>query len=327
MVPLCEPREEQFAHIEELEERLRRVESEALETPLGGVSLTADGMVKVGQYASALSESGFGALVRALGISIDYAMDVCDTELLVLSVNRLAAGRRDKVKVHAVDGQVVNITGPKVNAVPNRLLVANCRPHLEGATSIALAGPRLRITTTDKVPHEVLPGDIFEYGRELTNCAAGSAPLEVRSYAVRLVCRNGMVAHQDRGSYRRNPSRQLDLTKVMDDVREALAKSQPMGVLEQGLRLANDARVGDALPALQATLEKTFGAEGYQSRFSDLAEGTTWYEVHNIVTAAARMYTAAGRRSLEQMAGDMVEWFASGEYERGARWRRLRSAP
>jgi len=321
MIPLTELREESFPSIEALGGRLAHMEVEDHVVPMAGITLEADGLLRLGSVRVALSEPGYHALLRRLRIPSEYATDVCDAELLADSVNRLARRDTAEARFHVVEGKIVNVTKPEYKAVANRPLVAYCASELAQAASVILTASRLSVTVTSKVPREVLPSDTFEYGWELTNCAAGSVPLEVRGYALRLICLNGMVARCERGGYRLMPSEHFDLPEVLHTVRGHLGSDPQMGLFDRGLRRASEMRVGEYLSELQATLRRALGADGYESRFRELAEETTWYEVHNTLTAAARMYTVAGRRMLETLAGDLVEWLAGGQSGRsGRRW-------
>lgn len=324
MIPLTEVQEERFASVDNLLGRIASRGGPEAVLPLQQLSLGVDGCLRFDSRIAQMTPAGFGSLLDTLRIPATYATEVCDEELLADSVNRLARRQDRKVKVHMAEGKVENITDAKVSAITNQLLVEFCRDELAASSDITLAGPKLRIIVTQRTSREILPGDTFASGWELTNCEAASAPLQVRVYTVRLLCTNGAISTRDQGGFRRAASQRGDVLPALTAVRSCLQSFHELDFLEAGIKRASETPVGTDLDPLQSRLRQVFGADGYEARFATLSSETTWFDVYNHLTAAARMYSYAGRRMLEELGGDLMNWFASGAQEQGLQWRGLR---
>lgn len=174
----------------------------------------------------------------------------------------------------------------------------------------------LRVTVpTDAMP--VVPGDVIEYGVDLTNSELGLGAIQVTPVSYRLVCANGMRSWRTQESFR--VTHRGDVNRVCEMLVSAIPIAFGMArghvelmqkavelrvpVLSEELDGLTQFGLGESdIESVAAALSREWGVASGNPRALLAGRSCTVYDVVNAVTAAAKSRSLGSRLELEEAA-------------------------
>jgi len=277
--------------------------------PIDRISLSEEGVLQAGRFEGRITESALRGLLKIEGVPADFVLKDCPGDLLALIVRRMARERKVEVRIQAVNGTATAITPANRQILQNAMLI-DCLGLEKPIKEAVLSTDYLRITGVQGIPREVLPGDPFEYGWEVTNKEDGWHSTEVLRLAVRQICSNGMVGFESRAVYQRRYNSKDSLFNSLQELKHIIDTIAVPDEIEPAVKWAADNKLGTLYTAVMNYLSQKLQGNATSSELLGINSETTWFELMNRITALARMYSLEVRRQYELEGGLLLRWFS-----------------
>jgi hypothetical protein len=209
--------------------------------------------------------------------------------------------KREFVTVKIEDGDAVTIYSPDYNEITDLDIIKYC--SVIGIKKISRNDFFLRITTTERMKTEPVPGDECGIGLNIINSETGFRALSVSHFIFRYVCSNGAVAKISGGDYRKYHYGKEDLNKFLKN--EVTKSSIERTRIARKLKKLNDVR-GAAAEKYIHKMEQRLGKKETAEILSTGGGEMTGYEIFNMITEAAKSHGLSRRFFLESLAGEMI---------------------
>ena len=147
-----------------------------------------------------IKETAHGQFASKLGIPKSYYDSTAQIAgLRAYNVNAWLSKDTDKHLVRTLDGNVRGLLSDRFKPVDNYLILASALPVLNEHPDLQVISSQLSDTrmylqiTFPRLQTEVTVGDVIQAGITLTNSEIGYGAVDVKSWVLRLRCKNGAV--------------------------------------------------------------------------------------------------------------------------------------
>lgn len=321
MFPLVETKEQSFTKIEDLRDAIASQKRRFYEVLSCEMSVSQDGRLRAGRFEGPMTKSALFGVLDTFDVPVNFVIDVCPIDLVVMVVGRLAREQKIQVVVQAVDGVATGVMPANRQPINHDVLIdwLGVKRTIKEAI---LAGQFLRVTLVDTTPKELLPNDTFDIGWELTNGEDGWHSTEVWRLVVRQVCSNGMLGFDKIALFKRPCASHEPALKSLADLQPVFEASTELPTLGPAIKWAATKQLGNERKVVVDYLSQRLEGEATKLSLNTITPDSSWYELLNSVTSLAKVHTIEVRRRYEMEGGVLLGWFAQ-EGRTRAPWRKL----
>lgn len=259
-----------------------------------------------------ITRIGIDSLLRELRIPQNYAYDVCDSNLLLSSVNYLLTQKEGTLSLKIMDDRVTFIARDFQGLIDDKLVVDAIADELVSFHIAQKSDGILRINFTNEHEEEILPGDPVRAGYEVLNYEFKPAGLSASLFLLRMVCSNGQVSSEPVERFSSSNGRS-SVSEILEHLRSRITHYQDAIDYYSAFRFAAERIIDTHYNPLRDFIKKHVNKNFLEDNFADISEKSTWLEVVNRITNAAKLHPLTRRRDLELLAGSLLESFFHGE--------------
>jgi len=319
MIDIVNNKQNSFRNLAELKDNLANRTRNAYRISLSELSLDEQGMLRSDRFEGRLAASAYNGLLNLCELPDQFARR-CPPDLLCPNVKTLSRVNSKPVRVELVDGVITTIRPLNRNPISNVIIVDWLdNRQIKAATT---SGSYLQITSLTKESEELLPGDEFTCGWELTNDEDGWRPLQAQQYVVREICTNGQLGFDKTASFSRSSGSHENIAKSLERLGTVLDNMPVVERLAEAVKWADEQQVGTQRDNVVRYLTQRLDGRTTREILEEITSDSTWYDLLNKLTSSAQSYELDMRRRYEREGGRMLDWYRSQGRGR-APWRKV----
>lgn len=320
MIELADIQEKSFSSLIDLKDHLATREKRYYQVPLNELSLGKGGILRSDQFEAQLAESGFKGLLNILDIPWQFARKVCPPKLVRINIKRLSRDNPKPARIQIVDNVVSAVMPSDRRPIGHADLIdwVGDQP-IQQAT---INQSSLRITMLTQESEELLIGDVYGFGWELTNNEDGWRPIEAWRYVLRQICSNGLIGPDRTAYFQRSPRSHHSIAESLEKLSGILDNTAEVEALSRAVKWASEHQIGDKREDAVKYLAQRLGGTATRLALESIRSDTSWYDLLNNITSSARLHQFNMRRRYEFEGGLLLHWFRSQGRSR-APWRKV----
>jgi len=307
--------EDSFSSAEDALAWLDKRQMRVREFAAGEIRLGEKGAL-VGGESMEIGQGAFKDLLRLLRVPEDFAVEVCDDELLTTVVNHLAERSRESAHVVSEENFVRHILPGQSAPIDHRLVLEQMAGAPTEGVSVTVTPEIMRVTFVTGIPQKLVNGEEVAFGYEVVNWAT-CGRLTVSPYVLVQICRNGAISRRPLANFRYGSEKNKPLSRILYDFRNTISACHDFAGVVEGLNASVGEILGQAAVIAEKFLIRVFGEMVYETSLKgSLGEQSSVFNLVNVITRAAKAERLQNRREHEACAGDILEVLSRGERRR-----------
>lgn len=310
MLCLRDGREFNQAEPAEVEDFLRSRTLTHLEMPPEKLRIANDGKALVLQVSNGapreypLRKSFFLKLLKWFSFPVSQIrrLDI-DTVSSVLNDFLLNINSGD-VTLTIENDEALTITSRSFSRLPDLDVLRLCR--MLGVEHISRNDFFMRLYSHVQSRKEIVKGDECGFGYNVLNSETGFSSISIYHYILRYICTNGAVvrfdSHDERVHYGYKDG---ELTEWLGE--QIMGAGEECGALLASLQGTRSVKAGPQKERIARTLRSIVGRAGGEAIMGGITDGSSLFDMFNLVTHAAKQFDVGRRLKMEKIAGDLLK--------------------
>lgn len=309
MIELADVQEKTFSSLAELKDHLASRQKKCYQIPVNKLSLGKGSILRSEKFEAQLAASGLNGLLEMLGIPWRFASKVCPPELVRINIKRLSRDNPKPARIHIVDNVVTAVMPSDRRPIDHADLIdwLGDQP-IQQAT---INQSSLRITMLTQESKELLVGDTYGFGWELTNNEDGWRSTEAWRYVLRQICSNGLIGPDRTAHFQRSPRSKDNIAESLEKLAVIIDNAAEIEDLTKAVKWASEHQIGDKREDAVKYLAQRLEGTATRLALEPVTSDASWYDLLNNITSSARLHQFDMRRRYEFEGGVLMHWFRS----------------